>query len=355
MLNKYSWLIALTVLLCSQSISAQVIGGRNTYDFLDLPYSARISALGGSLITVQDEDLTLAYQNPAALNARMHNHFTVQQTIYFSGITNGYAAYARHFEKIPLTVHAGINYITYGKFARTTPSGEVTGEFGASEYAIGGGVGYQATERLSFGSNLKVILSYLEGYNSVGWSSDWAAMYNDTSKNITVSFVLKNAGSQFSSYGKNKQLYALPFDAQIGFAHRLKYLPLRFSVIGHQLHRWNILYDDPALEETGILGSTTPVPDNGKMKAGEVVDNVFRHLIFNLELLLGKKEVLRLRLGYNRMRQGELGVKGLRSLAGFSTGLGIRIYKFRIDYGLSAYHIGGMMHHFGISTNLSDF
>lgn len=355
MFKKLIWLVTSIVLLGNHTVCAQVVGGRNTYDFLSLPYSARVSALGGSLITVKDEDLGLAYQNPAALNELMHNHLTIQQTIYFSGITNGYAGYARHLKKVPLTVHGGINYVTYGKFIRSTPTGDVTGEFGASEYAIGGGVGYQATDKLSFGTNQKVILSYLEGYNSVGWSSDWAGMYNDTAKNITFSLVLRNLGSQFSTYGKNKNMSPLPFDAQFGFAHRLKYLPLRFSIIGHHLHRWNVLYDDPALEETGILGEPTLVADTDKMKAGEVVDNIFRHLIFNLELLLGKKEVLRLRLGYDRMRQGELGVRRLRSVNGFSTGLGIRIYKFRIDYGLSIYHIGGMMHHFGISTNLSAF
>ncbi len=342
-------------LLATATLQAQVVGGANTYDFLSLPFSARVTALGGNLITVKDDDLSLAYQNPAALNADMHHHLSLHQNVFFSGITYGQAAYAYHIDKVPITVYGGINYINYGKFLRTSNSGEAMGNFGASEYAIGGGVGYQASERLSLGANLRAVLSYLEGYNSMGFSSDWAAMYHDSSKNLTVSLVLRNLGSQFSTYGRNQNIQRLPFDAQLGFSHRLKYLPLRFSIIAHHLHRWNILYNDPALIEATVLGNTQPDSPQEKMKAGQVVDNIFRHLIFNAELLLGKKDVLRIRLGYDRMRQGELGVRGLRTIAGFSTGVGIRIYKFRIDYGLSAYHIAGLMHHFGISTNLSDF
>ncbi len=200
-----------------------------------------------------------------------------------------------------------------------------------------------------------MILSYLEGYNSAGWASDWAIMYQDTAKRLALSFVLQNLGSQFTTYGRNQNYRPIPFDAQLGLTHRLKYLPLRFSIIAHHLHRWNIRYDDPALTQNDLLLAEPTVPDNGKPTAGEVVDNIFRHLRFNAELLLGKNEVFHIRLGYDRMRQGELGVRGLRTLAGFSAGFGLKVYKFRIDYGLMAYHIAGTRHHFGISTNLTEF
>lgn len=333
--------------------NAQITGGRNTYDFLSLSYSARVTALGGNLITVKDNDLSLALQNPAALNAEMHNSATIQQSIYFAGISYGYAGYAHHIKKVPLTVHGGIQYVNYGKFKRTSSNGDLVGDFRASDFAIGGGVSYQATDRLSFGTNQKVVLSYLEGYNSVGWSSDWAGLYQDTSKGLTFSLVLRNLGTQFTTYDRDGNRQRLPFDAQFGASLRLKHAPFRLSIIGHHLHKWNIRYDDPALAESSILGTPTIAPT--KATAGEVVDNIFRHLIFNIELLLGKKDVFRLRVGYDRLRQGEMAVSGLRTLAGFSAGFGIKVYKFNIDYGLSSYHIGGTVHHFGISTRLSSF
>ena len=336
------------------SLTAQIVGGRNSYDFLSLSYSARATALGGNLITVRDNDLGLVLQNPAALNQAMHHSATIQQSVYFSGTSYGHAGYAYHLKKIPLTMHAGIQYMSYGKFQRTNSIGDEQGEFKASDNALVASVSYRATDRLSFGSNQKIVISSIEGYNSLGWASDWAAMYADTAKRLTFSFVLKNIGSQLTTYAKDGKRYPLPFDAQFGMSHRLKYLPLRFSIIGHHLHRWNIRYDDPTLETVDIIGPDLS-NENNKVTVGEVVDNIFRHLTFNFELLLGKKEVFRIRAGYDRLRQGEMGVSGLRSLAGFSAGFGIKIYKFNIDYGFSAQHLGATMHHFGIATRLTDF
>lgn len=333
-----------------------ILGGRNTYDFLSLPHSGRVTALGGNLITIKDHDVALAYQNPALLNPQMHNHLSVQQNVHVAGITYGYAGYGYHIKPVPLTVHGGIKYVSYGQFERRNNIGDPQGNFSASEFAVGFGAGYQASERFSMGVNLKLVLSNLADFNSTGWASDWGMHYEDTAKRISVGFVLRNVGTQLSTYNRDKNMQRLPFDAQLGFAHQLKYLPLRFSIIGHHLHRWNILYDDPALADNNTLVTTNePTPDPGKMTFGKGIDNVFRHLIFNMELLLGKSEAFRIRLGYSRLRQGQLGVSGLRTLAGFSTGIGVKVYKFQIDYGLSAYHISGMMHHFGISTNFSEF
>ena len=50
------------------------VGGRTTYNFLRLPVSARITALGGSLVTVRDEDLSNAVLNPALLNEKILVH-----------------------------------------------------------------------------------------------------------------------------------------------------------------------------------------------------------------------------------------------------------------------------------------
>ena len=85
------------------------------------------------------------------------------------------------------------------------------------------------------------------------------------------------------------------------------------------------------------------------------VDNFFRHLVFGGEFLFGKKDNFRVRVGYSHFQRKELSVSGFRSLAGFSFGLGLKISKFRIDYGRAFYHIAGGLNHFSISTNLQEF
>ena len=76
---------------------------------------------------------------------------------------------------------------------------------------------------------------------------------------------------------------------------------------------------------------------------------------FSGEFLFGKKENFRLRFAYNHFRKQDLSVNGLRSLAGFSGGIGFKIKRFRFSYGLGVYHLGGSVSHFSIATNLSEF
>lgn len=338
------------------SISAwSQIGGNSTYEFLRIPNAARTTALGGSAIAVRDADLSLAYHNPAALNPAMHRRLVFNQSIYMGGITHGYLAYGHHIKqsKLPLTVHGGLQYISYGKFQINDVTGANLGETRAAEYAINIGSGLQVSEFLSLGVNAKTILSYLGPYNSTGMAFDAAAMFADTAKNISLSLVFKNMGTQFSTYNRDGNLEPLPFDLQVGFAHKLRYIPLRFSVIVHNIQRWGIVYDDPSRQDQQLLISNgEPAPENN---AGKVVDDVFRHLIFNLEFLFGKKgkpEVFRIAAGYNHMRRGELGIATLNNLSGFSFGCAIRIKQFQLDYGYGSYHVAGAAHHFGLSINL---
>jgi hypothetical protein len=334
------------------SANAQ-LGGNYIYQFLQLSPSARVTALGGNLITVRDAEVALAYSNPALLNAKMHHSISFSQDIHPAGISFGNLSYGYHVDKWATTMQGGIQYINYGSFKETTPEGNIIGEFRASEYAINLGAGRNFSEQLSMGVNMKTIFSQLGGYNSIGLAFDAAAMYEDTAKRISLTMVFRNMGVQLSRYHANGARELLPFEIQLGFAHRLKYVPVRFSIIAQQLQRWNIRYDDPALRDANNLFGTTDTTTTNTFANG--VDNFFRHFIFNVELLLGKTEALRIRLGYNHLRGAELRVRDLRSLGGFTAGVGIKISRFRLDYGFGSYHFAGSAHHFTLSTNINEW
>ncbi len=328
------------------------IGGNNVYEFLNLAQSPRVNALGGSHITAMDDDVALAYSNPASLNPRMDQQMTFSSEFYFkgTGIVHGYAGYGHYLEKRDLSLHGGIQYISYGTFdARDIYANDI-GSFKSSEYALTSGVGKQFSEKLYGGANAKFIISQLEGYNSIGMTFDLAAMYVDTAKNMTASLVFKNAGLQFTSYDNERE--PLPFEIQAGFSKKLKHLPFRISVMGIHLQRWNIMYNDPNKEdETLLFGEEA----QGESKAALFFDNFFRHIVFGGEFLFGKKENFKLRVGYNHLRRAELNIGNLRSLAGFSGGTGFKIKQFAFDYGIAFYHVGGTVHHLGVSTNLNKF
>lgn len=346
--NRLAQLFALV--LIAGSLHAQ-IGGNNTYEFLNLPPSARVAALGGNLITVVDDDEALAVQNPAALNPAMHGHITFQDAIWFARTNHMYAGYAHHVDKWKTTMHGGVQFINYGKFIRADESGEQLGDFKANDFAVYVGAGRMLSDRTSVGANLKFIGSRLDSYHSYGAALDLAGTYNDTAKDVTFTLAIRNLGVQFSTYSGKREF--LPNDIQIGISKKLPYLPLRLSVIAHTLQRWSIRYDDPnAPQESSLLGGSEPAKDK---PVGDFFDNFFRHFIFSGEFLLGKKENFRIRFAYNHQRRGELSVSNLRSLAGISGGIGIKIKQFRFDYGWSSYHIGGSTHTIGISTSIGAF
>lgn len=332
-------------------ISFAQLGGQHTFAFLNLSPSARVSGLAGNLITVVDDDVNLAYANPALLNPLMHQQISFQHNFHLGKIQNGYASYAQYFDGLKMTFHAGIQYVDYGELQQTNEFGDVEGTFQANENAFVLGASRPIDERLTIGANVKFITSRLETYNSIGFSSDVAAVYADTANRFTATLVFKNVGSQISTYTENN-FEPLPFDIQVGISKRLKYLPFRFSIIYHNLQDWNIRYNDPNREDEPIFFGED---NTGDSKSSIFIDNLFRHFIFNGELLIGAKENFRLRLGYNHFLRRELTVNNLGSLAGFSFGVGFKINRFRIDYGRTIYHIAGGLNHIGIATNFKEF
>ncbi len=336
-------------LLFSSILSAQ-IGGDNVYEFLNFAPSARVTALGDHLIAVRDDDVTLAYANPGLLNASMHGKVSFNHNFHLAGIRHSYVGYGHHLNAAKLNIHGGLQFINYGEFDAADVFGNRTGTFDASEYAITLGASRELYERMSVGVNLKFIGSQFESYNSLGISTDIAGVYHDTSKQVVMTLLFKNIGTQLSTYTLDNR-EDLPFEVQAGISKRLSYLPFRFSIIYRYLNRWNIRYDDPNTQESSIFIDDTTTDNPTK----ERIDNLFRHFVFNGEFLFGKSDNFRLRFGYNHLRRQELSVNNFRSLAGFSAGFGFKVRRFQVDFGQGFYHLAGGMQHFSISTNLTEF
>jgi len=352
-IRHYTPRISLLILVagcCYTAASAQITGGQHVFQFMTLPASARISAMGGVQIAVQDDDVSFAAANPAALNPAMSGRLTFQHSFYLADLQTGYAAGAWYLPKSRFTVHGGVQYMKYGEIKRANEFGDITGVVNAAESAITLGAARPLTKRLSLGLNARMGFSTLDIYKASALAADVGLMYADTARLIAFGIVARNLGTQMGTYQNTREY--LPYDLQIGFTKRLKHLPFRFGVMAHRLQQWNTRYNDPnAVEET------FPFDDNQsqKKKGNATVDNFFRHLVFNGEFLLGSNEAFRIRVGYNHLRKRELSVRNYRSLAGFSGGVGLKINRFRIDVGYASYHLGGSTLHVGIGTNLKEF
>jgi hypothetical protein len=340
--------LSLLMFLLPASVHAQVIGGRNVFSYLTLPQSARVTGLGGAQIAVRDDDPVFAIGNPGALNEAMSGKVALNHNFFMGGIQHGYVSYAHHLKKWGFTMHGGLQYLNYGEIKRADEYGDVQGTVKAGETAFTLGAARPLSDRFSLGLNMRMAFSRLDIYRSSALLADVGLMYADTSRRLTMGLVIRNAGTQLSTYAGLKE--TLPFDIQLGISKRLEHLPFRFSIIAHHLHQWDIRYNDPNLQDDDVLLFGEEQTTENKTTAA--IDNFFRHLIFSGEFLLGKNEGLRIRLGYNHLLKRELSVSNYRSLAGFSGGLGVKISRFRVDFGYGAYHLAGGVAHLGIGTSL---
>ena len=301
-------------MLAANCLAAQIawgqLGGLNTYEFLNLPASARISALGGNLITVRDDDANLAFGNPSVLNASMHGQLSFNHSFHLAGTQNGYFNYTHHLQGAGTTLHAGVLYVGYGEFQETDEFGIENGTLNANEYAITLGAGRQVYDRLALGINAKLVTSQLGRYNSLGIAADLAAIYFDTASNFTATIVFKNMGSQLSTYreGNNEPL---PFEIQIGISKQLKYLPFRFSIIYHHLDRWNVVFDDPNSEETTLFFGEEP---SEPTSASIWFDNFFPAFCLQRRVLVWQKRQFSLAFRVQPLLEKGVGYDQFRGL-----------------------------------------
>ena len=326
------------------------IGGEHVYEFMALPNSARVAALGGMAISVQDGDVALGLQNPALLNSEAHKKLNFAHSFYIDDIQHGYFAYGHHLQNANITVHSGLQYINYGTFQAADEFGIRQGTFQANEYAWTLGAAMPVYDKLTAGVNFRMINSQLESYDSWGIAADIGLLYSDTAHLRTVGLVFKNMGGQLTAYEGSKE--DIPFDVAIAISQRLRHLPFRLTLIYHHLHQENITYDDPNSEETSFFLGEQEEGDNS---FGDAMDNFARHFIINGEFLLGKRELFQIRFGYNHFRNREMKVSNFRSLAGFSFGLGLYIKKFQLSYAHEFLHLAGGSNHLSISTALTEW
>ncbi|TLX77684.1 type IX secretion system protein PorQ [Labilibacter sediminis] len=319
-------------------------GGESTYDFLNLTNSARVAALGGTNVSMVNNDLNLAYHNPSLLNDTMSNSLVLNYVPYMADINYGYVAYAHHFENVG-TFSLGVHNINYGDFSRTNDIGEYMGIASAAEYAFNLTYARQLSPRISMGMSIKPIYSKLDVYTSFGLATDFGFHYNKSESLFSLGIVLKNMGSQISSYHDTQE--KLPADLQIGITKKLAHAPFRFSLTAQHLLDWDLTYTAVDKENEGGSGfeDTTDSPGFG--------DKLMRHMVVGVEFLPSKN--FHVDFGYNHRRRKELAYTERMSTAGFSWGFGFRVYKFLFSYGSARYHLGGSSNHFSISTNLSNF
>jgi hypothetical protein len=331
----------LLAFLFIQSAMAQV-GGRSTFEFLNLISSPRQAALGGKVITIYDDDVNAPLFNPATINVDMGNQLAVNFVDYLGDVTYGSASYAYTYDRHVQTFHAGVTYINYGTFEGRDINGEFTSNFRGNEVALS--MGYARNILFTdfyVGGNVKLISSQLEDFTSLGGAVDLGVIYVNERWGVNMSVVIRNLGVQFTKFDDRRE--DLPFEVIAGISQKLNNLPFRWHLTMENLQQWDTTFENPERNREGVGENVVD---------GDVsfINNAFRHLLAGVEFFPDK--AINLRLGYNFRRGEELRFVEQRSFAGISAGFGLKINNLKFNYTFAKYTTAVNSSFFGLNIYL---
>lgn len=320
------------------------MGGLQTFQFLNFSNSARVEATGGHVIAVKDDDATLGLQNPALINKSMHGFLALDYVNYFADSDFGFASYTKHNKLGTFT--GSLLYANYGKFKYADVSGQLQGNtFTANDLALGLSYGRELDSNFSVGATFRVAGSFYESYNAFGAGIDLGAFYEKKTTGLGVGLVIKNLGLQFKSYtSKNREAY--PFNVDLGLSKKLAHAPFRLSFTYTNLQRFNLV----AFDSTNTTSKDPITGETITIDPPSFIQKLSYHFVLGGEILLSKN--FNVRIGYNHQVRKDMAVAIKPGTAGFSWGVGFKIKKLHLSYGMGKTHIAGTSNHITITTRI---
>ena len=274
-------------------------------------------ALGGTNITIPDDDASLLFQNPALMSNTSDRSINLGFMTYMRGCKTGNASWVMaHGERG--TWGVGAQFVGYGSMKETTVEGIEMGEFSALDLCLTGGYSYMLTEYLSGGATGKFIYSKYGDYTSVGLGLDLGLNFYNEAKYLSASLVLANIGAQVKRFGNHNE--PLPFDLRLGITKRLTGAPLQFSFTMVDLTRW--------------ASSDFYNPSGGSVGFGRKLTS---HFIVGIDVI--PMEQFYISAAYNFRRAYEMKAAGSSHGAGLCFGTGLTLKKIKIGLSYAKYHL----------------
>jgi hypothetical protein len=314
----------------------QTLGGTSVFNFLRLPATPQLTALGGMNVSTQTNDIGVATGNPALLRPSMHTQLNAVFEAFAGTVRNYHVVSGYYLQKPAIMLSLGVDYFNYGATPQTDAAGNILGEFRPNDYVVHVTASRKYGDSWNYGASLKFIQSNYGAYRSSGVALDAGVTWSDTALLMQAGLVLKNMGLQFRAYDGGSR-DDLPFDVQAGISKKLAHAPLQFSLTLHHLHSFDIRYNDTAFNN-----------ENGYNTRSSFGDKLFSHAVFAAQLFLSEK--IEISAGYNYLRRKELNTGNTgNGLNGFSMGVGILIKKIQIRYARTYYQSNRVNNQFGIS------
>ena len=313
------------------SFSAQN-GGQYAFNVMNFHNSARVSALGGYMCAVIDDDPSIAILQPSNLNPDHHGKLVLNYVNYFSDTEYGFFSYAHQHQTRGLFT-ASVVYANYGTFDYSDAAGVFNGStFSANDVMFQLGHSKSISDKLHIGANLKLVSSFFETYQNYAVGTDFSATYFNKEKEVGYGLILKNLGVHLNSIVSDSKTFLLPFSIDLGLNKKLKHAPFRFHLTYHYLQTWNISQVNP--------GSSV-----------SFVRTFFNHLVVGSELLFTNN--FNFRFGYNFQNRFELQPNSRPGTTGISWGVSFKLKKLKINYTNAKYHFSGTSNHLTVVSTIN--
>ncbi|MCQ2257291.1 MAG: type IX secretion system protein PorQ [Bacteroidaceae bacterium] len=296
-------LLTATSILLSAAASAQE--GKTGYQFLNVPVSAHSAALGGSNVSITEDDASLMFTNAALINNVSDNTISLGYNSYMSSSSMFSAGYIKEVGERGAWA-LGAQMLNYGKMDETDELGNVIGDFSAKDINIQTSFAYMLNDYWSGALTAKAIMSNYGEFSSTAIGADLSLNYFDPHRGWSISAVGRNMGGQIDALYDDGDMEKLPFNLAVGISKDFANAPIRVSVTADDLTHWS--------DVKGI-----------------------QHLIIGADILPSKNTWVG--FGFNCRRAHEMKVQEKSHWAGFNIGAGLNVKKFKIGVAYGKYHV----------------
>lgn len=300
----------------------------SVFNFLNLPVSSHTTTLGGKNISLIEDDISLALENPALLSGVSDKTIGFSFMTYMQGTNTGAAAYSQQVgSRGNWGVHA--RFVGYGSTKETLVSGEIVGEFKPLDLCIAGQYSHLLSEHWAGGVTAKFIYSHYGPYSSVALATDLGLNYFNEDWDFSFSITGRNLGGQIKSFAGTRD--RLPADLEMGITKSLGHAPVRISLTMVDMTRWT------------SKDYFSPV---GEVKGGSIFMN---HFVLGVEYIISNKFYVG--MGYNFRRAYEMKAAGSSRATGLSFGGGVNLKRLKVGVAYAKYHVSAPTLAFTLAYN----
>ena len=278
--------------------------GTRAMTFLKIGVGAKAMGMGESQVAASD-NLYASYWNPAGLARLQKPQLALMHNEWFADINHEFVGVALPLGSIG-TVGASASYLSFGELQGRDRDGNETTIFRPYDLAMIFSYARGFGNSFALGANAKFLREQIADETGTGVAFDFGALYTFPDMPLSLGVNAQHLGPRVTFI---EEAFGLPVTIRFGAAYKL----------------WN---------EALVLTSDVIHPTDNDIAigvgAGYTIGNI-----------------LQLRTGYKH----QLGGNDLGTISGLTSGFGLTLRQFQIDYALVPFGVLGLTHRFSLVAN----